>query len=91
MPAIWFDVASDVPGGSSTLTCTLPSLNGGKKSRPSCVTVTMLNATAAATMPRIGQGCRTLRRIANPAMFFRMRTSRPSCSWAMNLALGSSQ
>ena len=30
-----FDASSDEPGGSVTLTSTLPSSNGGRKSRPS--------------------------------------------------------
>ena len=56
IPAMAFDVSSDVPGGRSTLTCTQPSLNGGRKSRPSWVTTPMLTATAAATAIRIGAG-----------------------------------
>ena len=31
----WFDASSDDPGGSVTLTWTLPSSNGGRKSAPS--------------------------------------------------------
>ena len=31
---IWFDASSDEPGGSVTLTCTLPSSNVGRKSAP---------------------------------------------------------
>ena len=54
--AIAFDVSSDVPGGSRTLTCTQPSSNGGRKSRPSPMTTATLAPTATATPPRIGAG-----------------------------------
>ena len=55
-PTTSFDLASDVPGGSSTLICMAPSLNGGRKSRSSRSSARNATPTAATVTSRIGFG-----------------------------------
>ena len=50
MAAMRLEVASESPGGSTTSICTVPSLNGGRKSRPNWVTAPQLTITAVATV-----------------------------------------
>ena len=77
--ASW-DFCSEVPGGRTTLICTVPSSKGGRKSLSNRTTATALAMTAKRAMPRTGIGARRLTQITRPASALRLPSSKLSCS-----------
>jgi len=61
---ISLDFRKDVPGGNTTFSWATPSLNGGKKSRSSCIRSNPAMITPAAPAINIGFASRILKLMA---------------------------
>ncbi|TWU20914.1 hypothetical protein Poly41_71700 [Novipirellula artificiosorum] len=79
-PDTWFDASSEEPAGNVTLTWTLPSSNGGRKSRPKFANCHAAIATPSQVISSSDRGITMLICISTDAIFFNVRSSQPSCS-----------
>ncbi|MNX72517.1 hypothetical protein D3C86_1038740 [compost metagenome] len=88
MAPMRLDSVREVPGRAMTLTVAVPSLKGGKNSRPKKGTIAPAMITSAAATASTGLGCRRVRARIQALTRFSWRTSQPSWCCPVAFALG---